>query len=149
DRPVGDGILDLLGIAGVNVAEGETEVAEQLVEEPEGATVDVLGADDMVAGLVELHYGVQAPGAAAEGRAVAPAFQGGDVALESLTRGIAAAGVRIALVRAELLVHVRGCQVDRGHDGPRLRLRALAGVNRAGAQRNVQVFVEYAGHGLV
>ena len=72
-----------------------------LVEQPERAAVDVLAADDVVAGPEQLHDRVEAAHAAGEREAVPAALERGDVSLERLARRVLAAGVLVALVLPE------------------------------------------------
>ena len=89
---------DALRIARVDVREVQPVVLQDLVEQAERAAVDVLAADDVVAGSEQLHDRVEAAHAAREREAVAPALERGDVALERFARRVLAARVLVALV---------------------------------------------------
>ncbi len=59
------------------------------------------------------------------------AFERGDIALERLARGIARAGVLVALVAAESFLDVGGRLVDGAHDGTAEWITRVAGVDGA------------------
>ena len=141
-----DRVLDALRIARVDEGERHAEVREDLVEQPIGAAVHVLAADDVVAGLEQLHQRVGAPHAARERESVPAAFERRDVPLERLARGIPAAGVLVPLVHPERVLHVGGGLHDRRHDGAGRGVGALTGVDRAGGEAIREVFVECARH---
>ncbi len=146
DGPIAHGGAHGFGISRVDVAEAEAQVAQEAIEEAEGAAVDVLSADDVIAGLEQLHERVDTGGAAGEGEAVRGALEGGDVPLQRLTSGVPAARVLVPFVLTERVLDVRGRRVDRGHDGAGERLRALSGVNGARAESRRQIVFKNPGH---
>ena len=137
---------DALRIARVDVCKRQREVLEDLVEQPEGAAVHVLGADDVIACLEQLHDRVEAAHAARERESVSAVLQRGDVPLERLARGVLSAGVLVALVLTQPLLDVGRRQVHRSHDGPGEGLGALSGVDRAGAKAWREVVIKDACH---
>ena len=110
---------------------------QHLVEQPEGAAVDVLRDDDVVAGLE--HRGDRADRRHARGKREPrlAALDRRDVALEREARRILRARVLVALVHAELVLHVGRCLIDRRDDGAGRRIRLLSGVQADGAESRV------------
>src|SRR5436190_13301117 len=148
DHPRGRGhrIGDALRIARVDVAETKPEVLQQPVEQPEAPAVHVLAADHVIARSEELHDRVEAAHSRAEGEAVTPALERGDVALEGLASRVLSPRVLVPLVLAETLLDVSRGEVHGGHDGTGQRLWPLAGVDGPRGEPHVQIVVKYARH---
>ena len=108
---------DGLRIAAVHERERDPHPRPDVRHLPMGAAVHVLAADDVITGGQQLHHRVERGEPGAKCETVATAFERGDVALEGLTGGIARAGVLVALVPPEPLLHVCGGLIDRLHDG--------------------------------
>jgi hypothetical protein len=126
--------LDLVELRRVHVGERQVVAREDLVEEPERAAVGVVRHDDVVAGLQ--HRGNRADGrhARREGEARLAGFDGREVAFERHARRILRAAVLVALVLAELFLHVGRRLVDRSDDGAGGGVGFLAGVEADGAE---------------
>ena len=141
-------VLHPLRIPRVHIRERQPHMTQDLVEQAERAAIDILAADDVIAGAEQLHDRVEAAHAAREGEAVPAALQRRDVPFQRFTRGILSARVLVPLVDAEPVLDVGGREVHRRHDGARERLGTLAGVNAAGGDAAGEIFVENASHGL-
>ena len=109
-------------------------------------TLNKISDDDVIAGLEELHDRVDAAHAGGEGEAVGRTLERGDVPLERLARRILAPGVLVPLVFAECVLYVRGSEVHRRHDRAGERFGTLAGMDRPGAERRLQIVIVDAGH---
>src|SRR5690606_35876082 len=129
-----EGGLDGVGVGEVEEGEGEAERLEHLRHEAEGAAVEVVRRDDVVAGAERLEEGVGGGDAGGEGDAVGGPLERGEVALEGRPRGVRDAGVLVAVVDAGGLLDVRAREVDRRHDGAGGGVRVLAGVDGARAE---------------
>jgi hypothetical protein len=145
-RRGGHRIGDALGVAGVDIRERHAETLQQLVEEPEGAAVHVLAADDVIACPEQQHDRGDAAHAGAEREAVAAALEGGYVALQRLARGVLAPRVLVSLVLAQSILHICGRLVDRRHDGAGEGLGALARMDGAGRKPCLEIVVVHARH---
>ena len=141
-------IFDPLRVICIHIGERQAEMSQNFVEQTERATIHVLPAHDVVARAEQLHDRVEAPHAASERKAVPPAFKRRDVPLQRLSRGVLSAGVFVALVDADALLHVGGREVEGRHDGTRYGIGALAGMDGARGHATREVFVENARHGL-
>jgi hypothetical protein len=135
-----------LRIAGIDVAERQPHVLQDLVEQAERAAIDVFRADDVVTGAEQLHDRVEAPHAARKGESMTTIFQRCDIPLESLAGGILASRVLVPLVLSQTLLDVGRREVDGRHDGARQRFGSLSCVDGAGSETRGQVLVKNARH---
>ena len=119
---------------------------ENLVEQPEGPAVHVLGADNVIAGSQQLHDGVEAAHPAGEREPMKPVLERGDVPLECFACWVFPTCVLVPLVLSQALLHVRGREVDRRHDRAGEGLGSLAGVDGPRAESGDQVLIKYARH---
>ena len=149
-----------LGLAGANgrggVAGGsgrhkavrDTPLGEHLIDQTEGAAVDVRGQDDVVAGLEDrAQQGVFCGHAGGERERTGAALHRGELFLESAARGVGTAAVLVA-TGAELVdavLHERGGLVDRRDHGAGGPIRFLPGVNGACGQAGQREISD--GHG--
>ena len=115
--------LDLIELRGVDVAERQPVARQHLVEQPERAAVGVVGDDDVIAGREQLGDRVDRRHARGEGEAGPAALDRREVGFERGARRVLRARVLVALVPAELLLHVGGRLVDRRDDRARRRVR--------------------------
>src|SRR5207248_1848334 len=122
----GQRALDDVEVGGVYGAELEAEPLQDLVEEAEGAAVEVLHVDHVVARVEQEHERRLGPEAGCEGEAVPGAFERGQALLERVARGVARARVLEAPVFPHALLGERGGHVDGLDDGAGLRVRTLA-----------------------
>ena len=119
----------------VGVAGGEAPRLEDLVEQAEGAAVQVGRGGDLVAGLQQrAEHRRRRRQAGGERQAALAAFQRREARFEGRARRVAAAGVLVALVLAGRGLGVGGGGVDR-HDGRAGgRVGVLAGVDGPGGE---------------
>ena len=73
-------------------------------------------------------------------------LEGRDVAFERFSRRVLTAGVFVAFVVAQPLLHVRRGEVDRRHDRSGQWVGALAGVNRTGSKTRREVLIKNTRH---
>ena len=114
---------------------GEADVqasraAAHAVHQPVGAAIDVVGGDDMRAGVEQFQYVGDRREPRAEGEGGDPAFEVGHRALEGEARRVLAAGVFEPLVYAGALLAIGRRRVDRHHHRAGGRVVALAAVDR-------------------
>jgi hypothetical protein len=139
--------FDLVEIRGVDPREGNGHPRQHLVEEPERAAVGVLRDDDVVARLEQRADGADRRHARGKREPRLAALDGRDVALEREARRILRARVLVALVHAELVLHVGRCLIDRRDDGAGRRIRFLTCVQADGAEaRGLRKSVELVAH---
>src|SRR5262249_52265157 len=104
------------------------------LQEPERATVDVVGRNDMGAAVEQLEDRADCCETRSEGKAGRTAFQVGHGAFEGEARRVLAAGIFEALVNAGALLAVGRRRVDRYHDSARGWIVALAAMDGAGRE---------------
>ena len=109
-----------------------------------GTTIEIIAAEDFVAGLEEFEDGIHGGEAAAKADAVLTAFEGGETSLEGVTSRILRAGVFVAFMLAGGSLHIRGGLEDGGHDGASGGVGGDAGVYRAGAEAVIFVLIHDA-----
>jgi len=119
----------------VDVGEREIVPRQDFVEVPVGAAVHILRDDDVVARFEERRDGADRGHARGEREGGRAAFNRRDVALERHPRGILRAGVLVALVLAELVLHVGGRLIDGGDDGAGRRRRPDRAPDRRAGKR--------------
>ena len=120
--------VDLLG------GDEREAVALRLVdlgEQPVGAAVDVVHADDVVAGLEQVHDRRRRAEPGRVGKPVLGAFQRGEAGLERRPRRVPGARVVVALVHSDVVLGVRRRLVDRRDHRPGRRVGLLPVVDRA------------------
>ncbi len=134
DRPrfFPDPLRDRPGIAHVDVVERQSAVPEDLLEQPVGSPVQVVGAQDVVAGPEKRHHRGDGRHPGREGDGPRPPFKGGDRLFRRLPRRVFRAGVVEAAVLPERLVPVDGRRVDGGADRPERRIGADSRLRRHG-----------------
>jgi hypothetical protein len=113
------------------------------------AAIDVLAADEVIAGLEKLEHGIERGQPRAKGKAVRSAFETGHVALQGLTGRVLGTGVLVSPVFAQPFLHVGRSLVDRGHDRAGQWLDDLSGMDGSGGKAVLVVGLEDAGHGLL
>ena len=125
----------------VSTYENERPIARQhLVEQPERAAVRVVGDDDVVAGLEHRARSRRSPPCPTRTRTPAlPPSIAAMLPFEREARRILRARVLVALVLAELVLHVGRRLVDRRDDGAGRGIGFLAGVQADGAEARVRV----------
>ena len=121
---------DRVGIGRIDRGEGQPVAPEDLVEEPEGAAVHVLGEDDVIPGIEEQHHRRRCRQSRREREAVVGALERREALLEVAARRIAGARVLESLVPSGRLLRERGRQVDR--ERPRRRSPGRGPGRRAG-----------------
>ena len=135
-----DGALDISRVGSVDVGEFHSEIRQDLVEEAGHASVEIVAADDMVAGLVHGADGIDRRHAAGEDARGNTAFERRQVFFQAGARGIGNAGVFVALVLAQFLLHVSGGGVDGNRYRAGFGVGVLAGVNGFGGKTWLFVF---------
>src|SRR5690606_25143869 len=110
------------------------EPREDLVEQAEGAAVEIVAREHVVAGRERVEERRLGAEAAREGEAVRAPLERGEARLERVARRVAAAGVLEALVLAGRLLGEAARAHDRGHDGAAGGIGRLAGVDREGVE---------------
>jgi len=99
-RPIGHRRGDGIRIGRIDRRECQPVAPEDLVEQPEGAAVHVLGEDDVVSRIEKEHHGRRRREAGREGETVAGPFERREAFLEVGARRIAGARVLESLVPA-------------------------------------------------
>ena len=135
-----DGCLHRGSARGIHEAGFQPKARQHLREQPVHPAVHRVRANHVVTALEQRHDGVDGGHARGKRQRVAPAFQLGQVALQGRPGGVARPGVVVALVLAQLLLHVGGGLVDGDDDGARGRVRLLADVNGIGGEAHVDSF---------
>ena len=120
---------DRVHVARVHVARRDALPRQDLLEQAIGAAVGVVADDGVVADLEERGHGADGRHARGEGVAGRAALERGDVGLERGARRVLGAGVFVALVLAQRLLHVGRRLVDRRDDRACRRVGLLAGVD--------------------
>ena len=129
-----DGVLELLRILGGDEGGGDAVTRQGVTQQVEGATVDVLGCDDVIAGLGDVAHRVFDRGCAGcDGQTCGAAFEGCDAVFEHALSGVGQAAVDVAWVRqpetglgvVEIMEHVAGGLVDRHRAGIGCRIGLL------------------------
>ena len=126
-----EGIADVVGVRGVDEAELNAVMRDDLGEQARGATVDVMPADDMVANLQHRDECRDSRHAAAKGVAAGAALERGEVGFDGVACGVRDAGVFPPAVLLDALQFVGGAQVERNVDGPGPGIGSLTVVNGA------------------
>src|SRR6266540_3667528 len=103
------------GVAAVHERERESEPCPDVRHLPVRPTVHVFTAHDVIARRQQFYHGVERRQPGAERESVQAALQRGHVALERLARGIAGAGILVALVTPQSLLDIGGGLVDGRH----------------------------------
>ena len=129
-----DGVLELLRILGGDEGGGDAVTRQGVTQQVEGATVDVLGGDDVIAGLGDVAHRVFDRGCArCDGQTCGAAFEGCDAVFEHALGGVGQAAVDVAWIRqpetglgvVEIMEHVAGGLVDRHRAGIGCRIGLL------------------------
>ena len=151
-----DGVLKLLRILGGDEGGGDAVTRQGVTQQVEGATVDVLGGDDVIAGLGDVAHRVFDRGCAGcDGQACGAAFEGCDAVFEHTLGGVGQAAVDVARVRqseaglgvVEVVEDVGGGLVDRHRAGVGGRVGLLlADVQLQGFKT---VLLVVLGHGIL
>src|SRR5213082_279528 len=102
-----------------------------VLQQAVAAAVQIVHGDDVRAGIQQLEHRGDRGHAGGEGEAGRAPFQARQRRLQRVARRVARARVIVALVHAGTRLHVGGGRVDRRHDRPGERIRALAAVDDA------------------
>src|SRR4030095_1545874 len=94
----GERCLERPRLRQVDEAETQSQTLEHLVEDPKGAPVDVVGADDGVAAVEKVDQRVGRREARGEGVSEPCTFQRGEAALQGSARGALRPAVFVPLV---------------------------------------------------
>ena len=117
-----DGVLEVLRNLRIDESGGDAVARQRVLEQVEGAAVDVLGGDDVVTGLGDVAHGVlDGRGARGDRDAGGAAFKGGDAILEHALGGVGQTAVDVTRVGeseaglgvVEVVEDVAGGRVDR------------------------------------
>ena len=122
------------GFGGVDEGELDAVADDDLVEEARGAAVDVVAADDVVAGVEHGDQRGDGGHAAGEDVAAGSAFERGEVGFERVAGGVGDAGVFPAAVFLDALELVGGGEIDGDVDGAGARVGFLSVVDGAGGE---------------
>ncbi len=125
---------DVLGVGGVDEGELDAVADDDLVEEAGGAAVDVVAADDVIAGVEHGDEGGDGGHAAGENVAGGSAFERGEIGFESVAGGVGDAGIFPAAVFLDALELVSGGGIDGDGDGAGARVGFLSVVDGAGGE---------------
>ena len=128
------GRANSLGIGHVHKTELDAELAKKLRRQPIDAAVDGVGKNGVVAGTQQPKHGVDGRHAGSKGVSRVASFEARHAALQSAPIGMLGAGVFVAFIFSERLLHVRGGLKNRGDDGARGGLRLLADMDRVGGE---------------
>ena len=123
-----------LGIGRVHKTELDAELAKKLRRQPIDAAVDGVGKNGVVAGTQQPKHGVDGRHAGSKDVSRVASLEAGHAALQSAPVGMLGAGVFVAFILSERLLHVRGGLKNRGDDGARGGLRLLADMDRVGGE---------------
>ena len=129
-RPSGRRAGEVGRVGQVGVGEVEPVVAQDPLEQAEGAAVHVVHRDDVVARLEEVHDRRRGGHPAREGEPEAAPLERRHVRLVGRARGVLRARVVVTAVPARRLLDERRGLVDRRHDGARRRVGLLPRVDR-------------------
>ena len=105
-----------------------------LIEQAGSAAVEIVAADDVVAGLQHADDGVDRSHAAGEDSGGDSAFERGEIFLKPGARGIRHARVLVSFVLADALLDVSGGRIDRNRDRAGEWIGFLSGVDGAGGK---------------
>ncbi len=124
------------GVARVDVGEARARAAEDLVEQAEGAAVEVVAGDDVIARVEQCAArAVVAATPAANAKPSVAALERRQVRLEREAGRVVRARVLEALVLARARLRVGRGQEDRRHHRAGGRIGRLAGVDRAAVSK--------------
>src|ERR1700693_670650 len=129
-----DGAFYVSRVRSVDIGEFHSEICQDLIEKTGHASVQVVAANNMIAGLVHGADGVDRGHAAGENTRGDPAFEHCQVFFQASTGGIGNAGVLVSFILAEFLLDVGGSRVDGCRNRPGFRVGILAGVNGLGGE---------------
>ena len=87
-RVLADRALDIFRVRSIDIGEFEAEVGHHLVEQARGSAVQIISADDVIAGFECVDDGVDCRHAAGEHAGRDSAFQRGKILLQARARGI-------------------------------------------------------------
>src|SRR5690606_25104252 len=104
------------------------------MEQPEGAAVEIVHGDDVIAAVQQLQQGRGRRHARGKGEAARAGLEIGDAIFIRKARRVVRARVLEALVLARARLHVGRGLVDRRHDRASGRIRMLAGMNAASGE---------------
>ncbi|MNI46815.1 hypothetical protein D3C73_1012990 [compost metagenome] len=105
-----------------------------LVEQAEGAAVQVVARNDVRAGVEQFEHRGNGRQPRGEGKAPGAAFEVGHAAFQRPARRVVRAPVVQAFVHPGALLQVGGVGVDRRHQRPGRRVRRLPGVDHPGGE---------------
>ena len=151
-----DGVLELLRVLGGDEGGGDAVARQGVAQQVEGAAVDVLGGDDMIAGLGDVAHGVfDGGGAGSDGQTGGATFKGGDAVLEDALGGVGQTAVDVARVSeaetglgvVEVVEDVAGGGVDRDRAGVGGRVGLL--LTHMQLQGLKTVLLVVLGHGIL
>jgi hypothetical protein len=125
---------EAVGHGRVHPAERQAVARQDALEQPEGAAVGVVGHDDVIAGLQEGGDGVDRGHARRERERRPPALDRGEVGLERAARRVLRPRVLVALVPAQLVLHVGRGLEDGRDDRAGARVGRLSGVDAHGVE---------------
>ena len=127
----GHGRGDRSRITAVHERERDAHARPDVRHLPVRAAVHIFAAHDVITGREQFHHRVQRRQSRPERKSVERAFQGRDIALERLARGIARAGVLVALVVPQRFLDVGRRLIDGAHDSPAEGIAYVAGMHCA------------------
>ena len=133
ERPLGG-----VEVAGVDVGEAHVVTAQDLVEQPEGAAVDVVRHHRVIAALQQRSDGIDGGHARCEREARLAVFNRREIAFERGAGRILGARVLEPFVPAKLLLHVGGGLINRRDDRAGGRVRFLTGMQANGLEPRVR-----------
>ena len=135
-----DGALYVSRIRGIDVGEFHSEICQDLVEQTGHASVKIIAANHVVAGLVHGADGVDRRHAAGKDTRSDSAFEHRQILFQAGAGGIGNARVFVALVLAQFLLNVGGSRVDRNRYRAGFGVGILAGMNGFGGEAWLLVF---------
>ena len=151
-----DGVLELLRILGGDEGGGDAVTRQGVTQQVEGATVDVLGGDDVIAGLGDVAHRVFHGGCTGgDGKACGTTFKSGDTVFEHALGRVGQTAVDVARVGKaesglsviEVVEDVGGGLVDRHGAGIGGRVGLLLAHMQLQGFKTVLLVV--LGHGIL
>ena len=133
-RPVGQRRLDTGEVGHIDERGPDPIPLQHPHEQPVRASIDVVGAEDAIAGVEKVGDGRDRRHARRKGQAVRGVLQRRQAGLQRGSRRICGPAVVVSLVHCRFGLRVRRGLIDRGHHRAGRRIRVLAIMNRAGLE---------------
>ena len=128
-RILANGPLDASRVRTIDVGKFHAEIRQHLVEQPGHASVEIVAADDVIAGFVHGANGVDGSHSTGEDASRDSPLEGHQIFFQASARGVRNPGVFVPFVLAQFLLDVSRSRVDGNGYRTGFRIRYLSGVN--------------------